>query len=262
MWRIAQEAITNVERHARATQITITWRCDGTEGRAGGGRRRHRLPGGPRRPPRLLRPDGHARTSRQHRRHPRRRLRAWPGHAGTLHPRRPLSELGPTWRLHRDDPRPAGRRPPDAARRAAPVAHGGGVRDRRRGRERRAGRADGRRARARRRADGRVDAGDGRRRGHPPHRRLGHEHPGDHAHHARRPGGARRRHPRRRLRLPGQGLLHRGDRRRHPDGAAGRHRPVTPAGGDDARRGPPPRRARTPPKRTGSSPSGRRRCSS
>jgi signal transduction histidine kinase len=33
LWRIAQEAITNVERHARASQITITWRCDGTDGR-------------------------------------------------------------------------------------------------------------------------------------------------------------------------------------------------------------------------------------
>lgn len=29
MWRVAQEAVTNVERHARATQISITWRCDG-----------------------------------------------------------------------------------------------------------------------------------------------------------------------------------------------------------------------------------------
>src|SRR5690606_3846257 len=29
MWRIAQEAVTNVERHAQATQITVTWRCDG-----------------------------------------------------------------------------------------------------------------------------------------------------------------------------------------------------------------------------------------
>jgi signal transduction histidine kinase len=29
MWRIAQEAVTNVERHARATQVAITWRCDG-----------------------------------------------------------------------------------------------------------------------------------------------------------------------------------------------------------------------------------------
>ena len=29
MWRIAQEAVTNVERHARATQCTIRWRCDG-----------------------------------------------------------------------------------------------------------------------------------------------------------------------------------------------------------------------------------------
>jgi signal transduction histidine kinase len=33
LWRIAQEAVTNVERHARATQVTISWRCDGTSGR-------------------------------------------------------------------------------------------------------------------------------------------------------------------------------------------------------------------------------------
>jgi signal transduction histidine kinase len=33
LWRIAQEAVTNVERHARATQITVSWRCNGTEGR-------------------------------------------------------------------------------------------------------------------------------------------------------------------------------------------------------------------------------------
>ena len=30
LWRIAQEAVTNVERHAHATQVTVTWRCDGT----------------------------------------------------------------------------------------------------------------------------------------------------------------------------------------------------------------------------------------
>jgi signal transduction histidine kinase len=30
MWRIAQEALTNVERHAAATHVVITWRCDGT----------------------------------------------------------------------------------------------------------------------------------------------------------------------------------------------------------------------------------------
>ncbi len=28
MWRIAQEAVANVERHAQATSVTITWRCD------------------------------------------------------------------------------------------------------------------------------------------------------------------------------------------------------------------------------------------
>ena len=33
LWRISQEAVTNVERHAKATQVTITWRCNGTTGR-------------------------------------------------------------------------------------------------------------------------------------------------------------------------------------------------------------------------------------
>lgn len=32
LWRIAQEAITNVERHARAASVTVTWHCDGQRG--------------------------------------------------------------------------------------------------------------------------------------------------------------------------------------------------------------------------------------
>ena len=31
MWlHLAQEAITNVERHAKAERLAVTWRCDGT----------------------------------------------------------------------------------------------------------------------------------------------------------------------------------------------------------------------------------------
>ena len=29
MWRVAQEALTNVERHSRATRARVLWRCNG-----------------------------------------------------------------------------------------------------------------------------------------------------------------------------------------------------------------------------------------
>lgn len=29
MWRVGQEALANVERHAQATAVRIVWRCDG-----------------------------------------------------------------------------------------------------------------------------------------------------------------------------------------------------------------------------------------
>ena len=29
IWRITKEAVANVEKHARASQLAITWRCDG-----------------------------------------------------------------------------------------------------------------------------------------------------------------------------------------------------------------------------------------
>ena len=29
MWRIAQEAITNIERHAGASEVRVIWRCNG-----------------------------------------------------------------------------------------------------------------------------------------------------------------------------------------------------------------------------------------
>jgi signal transduction histidine kinase len=32
LWRIAQEALTNVERHAKATAVQVTWSCDGHHG--------------------------------------------------------------------------------------------------------------------------------------------------------------------------------------------------------------------------------------
>ena len=29
MWRVAQEALANVERHSKATAVRVVWRCDG-----------------------------------------------------------------------------------------------------------------------------------------------------------------------------------------------------------------------------------------
>ncbi|HPZ51230.1 MAG TPA: hypothetical protein PLA44_15360, partial [Propionibacteriaceae bacterium] len=29
LWRIAQEAVTNVERHAKASKVVVTWQSDG-----------------------------------------------------------------------------------------------------------------------------------------------------------------------------------------------------------------------------------------
>jgi signal transduction histidine kinase len=33
LWRILQEALSNVERHARATRVDVAWSCDGHRGR-------------------------------------------------------------------------------------------------------------------------------------------------------------------------------------------------------------------------------------
>ena len=50
MWRIAQEALTNVERHSGATAVRVVWRCDGERRPDRGDRQRRRLRPGPRRP--------------------------------------------------------------------------------------------------------------------------------------------------------------------------------------------------------------------
>jgi signal transduction histidine kinase len=33
LWRISQEALANVQRHAKATVVDVTWTCDGRHGR-------------------------------------------------------------------------------------------------------------------------------------------------------------------------------------------------------------------------------------
>ena len=105
MWRIVQEAITNVERHSKATRVRVTWRCDGQRaairvtdngvgfeaGRAG-------------------RLDSYGMLGMRERassiaRHPRHPLRARPGHVDHLRPR------------------PLGRRPHVARQRAETTDH-------------------------------------------------------------------------------------------------------------------------------------------
>ena len=83
LWRIAQEAITNVERHAPANHLRVRWRCDGRVGPAHGGRRRHAASPSRAPPDRLLRPHRHAGAGQRHRRHPARGVRAL-----RRHPRR------------------------------------------------------------------------------------------------------------------------------------------------------------------------------
>ena len=70
MWRIAQEALTNVERHAQATAVRVAVALrrrvapplDVTDNGVG-------FPTGPSRPPRLLRHARHAGAGVEHRRH-------------------------------------------------------------------------------------------------------------------------------------------------------------------------------------------------
>ena len=71
IWRITKEAVANVERHARASQLAITWRCDGRRAELVVSDDGVGLREGPAGPARLLRHHRHARAGREHRRPPR-----------------------------------------------------------------------------------------------------------------------------------------------------------------------------------------------
>ena len=220
MFRIAQEALANVERHSRATALpgAVVVRGDRRmlevrdDGRG--------FASGQRRAPRQLRHPRHAGAGRQHRRHPRRRQ-----HRGRRHhhplpppasprppPERPVTCRSMPVRLLLADDHPM------LARRPAPLAHRGGLRGRGRGLRRLRGHRPGRRAAARGRADGRHHAQLRRGRGDPPHPGQPPRRAGRDADHARRqgrpPAGARGRG----VGLPGEGLLARRDRRGHHHG--------------------------------------------
>ena len=110
LWRIAQEAITNVERHARATHLRVRWKCDGRSAQLtvaddGRGFPVERAP-----PGRLLRPHRHAGAGQRHRRHPARRVRALRRHARRVPGGRPRRRAADPIRhvraAHRRDPLP------------------------------------------------------------------------------------------------------------------------------------------------------------
>ena len=94
LWRIAQEAVTNVERHAKATQVTISWRCNGTDARLEIADDGIGFPVGS-----AGRLDSYGLLGMRERAASigatlRPGLRAWSRHAGTLHARRPVNHSG------------------------------------------------------------------------------------------------------------------------------------------------------------------------
>ncbi len=69
MWRVAQEALANVERHADATAVRVVWRCDGQRALIDVTDNGKGFDARPCRPSRFLRCARNARTRREHRRH-------------------------------------------------------------------------------------------------------------------------------------------------------------------------------------------------